>query len=175
MADEQQQEVVVNEGKGGGGMKTLIIVFVVLLAEGGLVAVVAWLAGGPKAGEAAELKDDPNSAENQTVEVMLIKDRFLNTRTGQNYLYDSEIYVTLRAANKGEVEKLLESKKAQIKFEVATIYRRALPQHFKEEAWSTLRRQIKSVLEPHFGKDEQERPIIKEVLITRCDPFRADF
>jgi hypothetical protein len=160
----------------GGMKKTAIILVAVLALEGGTVAVTMWLSQ-PKQAEAKALHaDDPMELEKKKiVETALATGKFPNMKTGRNILYDMEIFITSRKGDEAHVKQVMDSSKAQIGMEVATIIRKAEPEWFGEPTLATLRRQIKAAMDERFGKDVEEKPIVQEVVITKCTPYRADF
>lgn len=156
--------------------KTVVILAAVLGLEAATVAVTMWLSK-PHAAQAkaihAENKEE--AEKKKIIEIQLASGKFPNMRTGRNILYDAEIFVTLQKANEEQAKSVMESSKAQIGMEVATIIRRAEPEWFGEPTLATLRRQIKGAIEERFGNDKEEKPIVQEVVITKCTPYRSDF
>lgn len=155
-------------------LKTILVLVAVLLVEGLAVSALFWFAGKPadvradgSAMEQAALREEP-------VEVLVVEDRFQNTRTGRTYLYSTEVYIVLANKHQDRVTADLESMKAQVHSDIATIFRRAEPAHLLEPELATLRRQIRATLDKHLGFDEEGNPIVQEVLIPKCIPFRAD-
>lgn len=154
--------------------KTVLVLVAVLLVEGLAVSALFWFAGKP-----AEVRADGSTADQtavlkQPVEVLVVEDRFQNTRTGRPYLYDTQVYVILARQHEQAVAASLESMKAQIHSDVATIFRRAEPSHLLEPELATLRRQIQAALTRHIGHDDEGEPIVQEVLIPKCMQYRAD-
>lgn len=179
MADEKTETAAPASAapakQGGGAMKTILVLAIVLGLEGATVGLTMWLSGGPKEVSAVGLDADAMAEQDKLVEVLVAKDRFPNVRTGRNFLYDTEIYVTLKNKNQAKVTAELEQMQAQMKTDLATLVRKAEPEWFQEATLATLRRQVKTILDERFGEDADGEPIIKEVLITKCIPFRADF
>lgn len=179
MAEEATEATPTEEepkaGGGGGGLKTIIVVALVMILEGAAIGLTMWLTGGPNEVSAVGLEGDEAAALDKPVEMLVVKDRFPNLRTGRHFLYDTEVYIKLKTRHKEDVAADLEGMQAQIKTSVATLIRKAEPQWFQEATLATLRRQIKGILDEQFGEDAEGEPIIMEVLITKCIPFRADF
>ncbi len=177
MADNANQPTETPAGAPrSGGLKTLLAVVAVLLLEGGTIGLMMYLSGGPKTVEGVELQADAAADLNKPVELLLIKDKFPNLQTGPHFLYDFEAYIIVKAGdNAGDaLKKRLESMKAQTQMDVATIVRRAHPSYFEEATLATLRRQIQAALDERLT-DAEGTPLVQDVLITRCIPFRADF
>lgn len=159
----------------GSPLKAILVVLAVLLLEGGTIGVTMYLAGGPKAAQAKQLSSDSQAKANETVELKVVDDRFPNTRTGKQFLYDTEVYVATKQKHRDTVKEALKSKKARISMAIGTIIRKADPSYFKEPTLATLRRQMKATLDEKIGTAPSGESYIRKVLITRCTPFRADF
>lgn len=155
-------------------LKTLLILAAVLLLEGLAITAVFMLGGGPAKLEASGAAEDAAALAEKPVEELVIEERFQNTRTGRTYLYDTQVYILVRTKHQEQVKEKLESRKAQISSDIATIFRRAEPSHLLEPTLATLQRQIKASLDELFGKDEQGKEIVEKVLITKCTQIRVD-
>lgn len=156
-------------------VRTVVILLAVLLLEGAAISAAFLLSGGP-----ADVKADPAAIDaaamaEQPVEVLVIAEKFQNTRTGRPYLYDTEIYIVVKQKYQVDIEAQIEAMQAQLTTDVATIFRRAEPSHLLEPELSTLTRQIQAVLNERLGHDEDGKPKVQEVLIRKCMQFRADF
>jgi flagellar basal body-associated protein FliL len=177
MADKPTSETPdAPPAKSGGGLKTVIAIVAVLLLEGLTVGVMLFMTGGPKPVEGVELQPDQTADANKMAELLLIKDKFPNFQTGRHFLYDFEAYITVKASdNAGDALKTrLDSMKAQVQMEIATIVRSAHPSYFEEPTLATLRRQVKAVLDTRLT-DPDGKSLVQDLLITRCIPFRVDF
>jgi len=149
-------------------LKVLLMVAVVLVLEGGTVGVTIMLSGSPAKVEGHGPTPDLAAEENKLVEDLVVKDRFANQRTGRTYLYDTEIFITVRAKDNPKVKEKVESMQAQLSTEIATIFRRAEPAHLLEPTLATLTRQVKAALDERLGKDAEGKPVVQEVLIRKC-------
>jgi hypothetical protein len=178
MADEKNEsDAAKTEGtKKKFPLKTLMMLGGVLLLEIITVLVAFTMAGGP-APVAADhtganlLVDDGN----KEAEELVIEERFANSRRGDVYLYDSEIYVVIRKKHQDKVKADLKSMSAQIHSDILTIFRRADPTFMHEDELQTLSRQIKAAMDNRLGTDADGEPIVRRVLITRCTEYRIDF
>ena len=153
-------------------LKTIMILAVVLLLEAGAVSAIWFFAGQP-ADVAAEGTNLDEAQLEQPVEMVLIEDRFQNTRSGRAYLYDTEIYIVVPRKHQSTVQNKLEGMHAQVATEIATIFRRAEPAHLLEPELSTLTRQIRAMIDEKFGYDEAGKPYIQQVLIRKCMQYPA--
>ena len=157
-------------------LKTILIVAAALLVEAGAITAVFVFAGGPAKVQAEGAAADAAALAEQPVEVLVIADKFQNTRTGRTYLYDTEIYIVAKRKDEAAVKAALEVKKAQINADVSTIFRRAEPAHLLEPTLATLSRQVKAALDQRLGHgavDAAASPV-QEVLITKCTQIRVD-
>jgi len=175
MADQENSPSTESKSEKTSALKPILIILVVLLIEAGTIVGTMWLTGGPSEVEGAGLTADQKAELNKLVEVLVVEGRFDNQRTGRTYLYDTEVYATVRAKNLEKFKDELESMKTQISVEIQTIFRRAEPSHFQEPTLATLTRQIKSVLRERFGNDLEGDPMVEDVLIGKCLPYRADY
>jgi hypothetical protein len=177
MADDEKKADAASpegEGKKKLPLKTLIILVAALLIEAVAIAAVFMIAKGPEPIQAdAALSEELASAE-KPVEVLVIQEKFQNTRTGRSYLYDTEIYVIIRNKHFDAVEGTIQSMQAQLSTEIATIFRRAEPSYMMEPDLATLSRQIGAVLVQKLGTDSEGEPYVMGTLIKKCIRIRAD-
>ncbi len=174
MAEQVKDEAAPEQEKRKLPLKTIIILAAVLLVEAAVISAVFLLSGGP-----AEVRADGNVDERaavleQPVEVLVIADKFQNTRTGRAYLYDTEIYIEIRRKHQGDVEQRIDTMRQGIKEDIAKVFRKAEPAHLLETELSTIRRQIRAALDERLGRDEQGEPYVERVVIPKCHQFRAD-
>lgn len=157
-------------------MKLMLMLGGVLLLEVVTVMVAFSMAGGPKPvsadhADAHKMVDDSNNE----AEELVIEDRFANSRRGDVYLYDTQIFVVVRKKHQEKVKSDLKTMAAQVHTDILTIFRRADPSFMHEDELQTLSRQIKSALDSRLGRDGEGQPIVQRVLITRCTEYRVDF
>ena len=179
MAEENENQAA--EGneesspKGSSPLKAIIIIVVVLLLEGVTIVGTMMMSGGPAPAQAIDVETELEDELNKLVEVLVVSGKFDNQRSGRTYLYDTEVFVTVRNKNFAQFETDLESVKTQLSVDVQTVFRRAEPAHFQEPTRATLTRQIKAKLDERFGKDGNDEPVIEAVLIGKCLPYRTDY
>jgi hypothetical protein len=155
-------------------IKTAIVLLVALLIEGAAISAVFIFAKGPEPIRAdATVSDEMAEAERQ-VEVLVIAEKFQNTRTGRSYLYDTEIYVIIRNKYVDQVDQSIQGMQAQLSTEIATIFRRAEPSYLMEPELATLTRQVGAVLMEKLGLDSENEPYVMGTLIKKCIRIRAD-
>ncbi len=156
-------------------LKTLIILGVVLLLEVGTIVVVYKLAGGPAVAQADDEAARRLLVMEQEVEELVVSDKFPNKRSGRTYVYDTEVFIVVKRKFQEKVQELKERKAAQIAADIREIISSSEPSHLNEPTLATLRNRIKAALDERFGRDEQEdRPIIESVIISKLIPFAAD-
>lgn len=173
MAEDQNKESQSTESK-NSPLKAIVLVVAILAIEGGTIIGTMMLSGGPGEVKGEGITQDIEAERNKLVEMPLIAAEFTNERTGRTYYYDTEIYVTVKNKNKDQFEDELEAMKIRITNEINTIFRRAEPTHFQEPNWSTLTRQIKAVVDERIGTDAENEPIVDQVVIGKCHPYRGD-
>lgn len=176
MADENKTEAAeaAPDAKKKLPIKTAIVLAVALLIEGIAIVGVFMFAGGPETIQAdANLSEELADLEKQ-VEVLVIAEKFQNTRTGRSYLYDTEIYVIIRNKYVTEIDESIQGMQAQLSTEIATIYRRAEPSYMMEPDLATLTRQVGAVLTEKLGVDSEGEPYVMGTLIKKCIRIRAD-
>lgn len=177
MADEDNKPEGAEEGGGKKGLPLvpIILVAAVMLIEAVVIAAVFMMSGGPSEVKAEGNLEDELVQLEQPVTVLVVADKFQNTKSGQNFLYDTEIYATVKAGQKEDAEALIEARRAEVLSEVMVIFRRAEPAHLHEPALSTLTRQVREVLQRKFGTNEEGEDILLDVIIGKCTEFASDY
>jgi flagellar basal body-associated protein FliL len=175
MADKEQDGAA-EAGKKKLPMKMLIVVAAVMLVEGAVLGGLWMMFGGsPEAVQAEPIEDDALAEQEEFVEVLLIGDKFQNTRQGaQAYLYDASVYVLVRRKNVAHVEAEIESQMARIRQDVTQIFAKAEPAHLNEPERQTLKRQILASCEERFGKEPGGEPYVEDVVISDWKRFSTD-
>ncbi|HVS69769.1 MAG TPA: hypothetical protein VHQ47_00770 [Phycisphaerae bacterium] len=154
-----------------GGKKTILVAAVVVLLEAGTVGVTMMMAGGPRRAAADPPATAPKVVE-KDAEVKIVDAKLPNAKGGLGhlYLYDLQVVAKVADKDKDKVADLLTERDAQIKDHIRTIIAGFDPQSLAEPGLETLRRQIAYQLDQDIGKD-----LVKEVLIPKCTPIRADY
>lgn len=155
-------------------LKTLLVLGAVLLLEGLTITAAFLLSGGPAQVEASSAAMEEQARAQQPTEVLVIEDRFQNTRAGVPYIYDTRVVAVVQYRHQAKVKDLLETIQGQIVEDVSTIIRRAELAHLREPTLATIKLQVKTALDQRLGKDEEGNPIVESVLIPRCTEFRGD-
>lgn len=157
-------------------LKMIIILAVVMVVEGAIIGGGIFLFGeSPPTVQAEGLGADDKAAEFELVEVLLIGDKFQNTRQGaQAYLYDATIYVVVQKRHQGHVESRIEKEMGRISQEVTEVFARAEPAQLNEPDRLTLKRQIHEKCESRFGDDADGEPYVRDVVISNWKRFSTD-
>ncbi|XAL99040.1 hypothetical protein OT109_15820 [Phycisphaeraceae bacterium D3-23] len=186
MADEETPEVPEDgPAKKKLPMMTIIVILVVMLVEGAVLGgVFMVMSSSPGAAQADEPVDDTLAAEEEEVEVMLIADKFQNSRQGaQAFLYDTTIYVLVKRKNLGTEEEIEEGggfeatvagHLGRVRGEMVSIFARAEPAHLNEPEHQTLRRQILEAMRKRFGNDPDGEPYVLDVVISDWKRYDSD-
>lgn len=164
---------------------TVIVIAAVMLVEGVVLGGLFMTFGSkPDVAEAQELEDDALAAEEELVEVMLIADKFQNSRQGaQAFLYDTSMYVLIKRKNRGTPEEIeagggFEARIAEnlgrVRGEVVEIFARAEPAHLNEPGHETIRRLILEKCQARFGEDADGEYIVQDVVISDWKRYSAD-
>lgn len=160
--------------KGGMSLKTILIMAVVLLIEGVAISAVFVLSGKPAEVHADAAAHDAAADADKPVEILVVEDKFQNTRSGKTYLYDTQIYIVVKAKDADRVNAKLEQMQAQISADIGTIFRRAEPAQLLEPTLATLTRQIKAVMDDRLGLDQDHKSMVQEVLLKKYTQYRVD-
>lgn len=157
-------------------MKMIIIIAIVMVVEGALFGGGILLFGpAPPAVSAEGLKEDEQAQALEEVEVLLIGDKFQNTRQGaQAYLYDATIYIVVQRRHQEHVEAEIEKNMARISQEVTEVFARAEPAQLNEPDRLTLKRQILEKVQKRFLNDAEGEPYVKGVVISNWKRFSSD-
>ncbi len=175
MADETPQPAAA-PAKKKLPVKLLIVIAIVMVVEGAVLGAGFMLFGEKPPEVAAEgLKVDEQALLMDHMEVLLIGDKFQNTRQGaQAYLYDAMIYVVIRKRDEAFIKDEITKQNARISEEITEIFARAEPAQLNEPDRLTLKRQIKERCEKRFGEDADGEPYVKDVVISNWKRFSSD-
>lgn len=154
-------------------IKTIAVVLLALLIEAGAIVGVFMFAGGPSPVQADGMSGNAVRTGDQPKEVLIVADKFQNTRTGRAYLYDTEVWIVTKAKHEEQVRAQNEAMQAAIKSDVTTIFRRADPSHLRESELATLTRQIHAVLDERFGYDPDGNPLVQDCFLAEFKEFPA--
>ena len=151
-------------------MKMIIMALVVVALEAGTVGATMMFSGGPKRAAAEAPTTMPAKEIEKDVEVPIIEAKLPNNQSGRLFLYDLTVVAKVSEKNKEKVTELLTERKAEVQDRIRTIIASSEPKSLAEPGLETLRRQVSYQLEQDLGKD-----LIKELLVPKCTPFRAEF
>lgn len=152
-------------------VKVIGIALFVVILEVATVGGTMMMSGGPKRAQGADMPVTTQKAVvEKDVEVPIIEAKLPNAQRGKLYLYDLQVVAKVSEKNKTAVTELLNERASEVKDRIRTIVASSDPASLSEPGLETLRRQINYQLEQDLGKD-----MIKELLIPKCTPFRAEF
>lgn len=161
--------------KKGLPIKTIGLVGGIMVIEA-VAVVMIFGAMGPAKTQAHDGQHQIKQDEGQqTKELLIVEERFQNLQSGKVWIWDSAVYVQVRAKNFEKVENTLKQRNAEIKEGISQIFSRAQHAQLKEPDKQTLSRQLTAFLQKTFGADDQATPYIERVLISKCRGFPADF
>ena len=151
-------------------MAYIMVGLTVVLLEGGTVGVMMMTSGGPKRALAQTPATQPADVVDKDAEVAIIDAKLPNSSSGHLYMYDIQIVAKVSEKNKAKLGEVMTEHAAEIRDKIRTIIARTEKVTLDEPGLETLRRQISYQLEQDVGAD-----VIKELLIPKCTPFRAEF
>ncbi|MEM6392312.1 MAG: flagellar basal body-associated FliL family protein [Planctomycetota bacterium] len=155
-------------------LKMAIVLAAVMIVEGLAIGIAFWVAGGPSEVEATTAFDDPEAEENRPTILLVTSGKYQNTRSGQPFLYDTEIQVSVKNKHADLVQEKVTNLEPMISDRVVTIFRRAEPAHLNEPERQTLKRQLKATLNDILGNSPDGEPFVIEVLISNMKQFSTD-
>jgi len=151
-------------------MKMIVMGLAVLALEGGTVGIMMAASGGPKRGMAEVPATQAAATVEKDAEVPILDAKLPNSSSGHLYMYDLQVFAKVSEKNKAKLVDLLTERQAEIRDKIRTIIASAEKKTLDEPGLETLRRQVTYQLEQDVGPD-----MIKELLIPKCTPFRAEF
>jgi flagellar basal body-associated protein FliL len=179
MVDKEERKKPEGDGAPGGAakkglpLKLIGSVAVLMVVEAaGVFFFVSATGHPPQAAEAKQV--DQGEDLEASVEVPLLEDKFQNMQTGRVWVWDTSIFLKVRARNQETVKKELDRRKAEVAEGVAMIFRKAPHSQLKEPGLETINRQVTAYLNQVAGKDTEGRDRIERVVIPRCKGFPAD-
>ncbi|MGI9013781.1 MAG: hypothetical protein ACR2GY_05960 [Phycisphaerales bacterium] len=157
------------------GLKKIIFIVALLGIEAAVLLGVVMVLKGPATVEASDILPDLKPEEEKTVEVLVLADRLLNSRSGINFLYDTEVWVHVKKKHEERVADELNRFRNELKAELMAIWRTAEPRQLQEPKMENLTRKAQTLLDRRFGVDgDTGEPIIQKCLIVSGPGFRVD-
>ncbi|MCW5775118.1 MAG: hypothetical protein KIS87_01555 [Phycisphaeraceae bacterium] len=172
---EQEAAAEAPEQKKKPPLKLILIVSAIMVVEA--VAVFGFLAftGSCTARSSAmELEGLEEAGREAAVELLLIEEKFQNMSTNRVWVWDAAIYLKVREKNRPAVQKIMETRKAEIAAGVSLIFRKAQHNQLREPGQETLTRQLTAYVNEVFGTQQDGTPRVERVLIPKCKGFPAD-
>jgi flagellar basal body-associated protein FliL len=174
MAEKPENNEANNDKKKSraGAIKAILLVAAILFLEAGTIIGTMYFGGGPAEVKGEGITPDNEAELNKLVEIQLVEGKFTNERTGRTYVYDAEIFATVKQKHADQFKEELESMKQRVRSEIDAIFRGADPAFFAERERSTLTRQIESTMKKRFGDTAEGESIVQDVVIGKCLPYR---
>jgi flagellar basal body-associated protein FliL len=156
-------------------LQMIIVAAAVVVLEGATVGVMMMTSGGPKRAMADQAPTtQPAVVVEKDAEVPILDakqdGKLPNSSSGHLYLYDIQVVAKVNDKDKEKVSGILTERSAEIRDKIRTIIASSEKKTLDEPGLETLRRQIAYQLQQDIGKD-----LIKELLIPKCTPYRAEF
>ncbi|MEM1211521.1 MAG: flagellar basal body-associated FliL family protein [Planctomycetota bacterium] len=155
-------------------LKMAVVLATVMLVEGLAIGIAFWVVGGPSEVEGTTAVDDAEAEENKPTILLVTAGKYQNTRSGQPFLYDTEIQISVKNKHSELVQDKVNELEPKISDRVVTIFRRAEPAHLNEPERQTLKRQLKATLNDILGNSPDGEPFVMEVLISNMKQFSTD-
>ena len=168
---EENQDQAPKSGK----LKTMIVLGAVLLIEAAAI-IGAMKMFGPDTSNAEQTPEMAGVPEEEKiVEIQVLDARLPNSRSGIEFIYDTEIYVQVRKKHEEQVNGELEQFKNEIRAQVSTVWRTSDPHHFKEPRLENLTRKVSALMDSRFDVDpESGEPIVVKCVIVMGTGLRVD-
>ena len=158
-----------------GGLKKIIFVAGLLIFEAVVILGAMTVLKGPETVQADNVLPELKPEDEKTVEVLVLDDRLLNSRSGVNYLYETEIWVHVKKKHEENVADELNRFRNELKSELMAIWRTSEPRQLMEPKMENLTRKVQTLLDRRFGiEGETGEPIIQKCLIVSGPGFRVD-
>ena len=162
-------------GKKKPPMKVIAVVAALMVAEAGGVYFFLGMTGSKAQSAEAEIKGAEAAAEQETVEIDLVDDKFQNMQTGRVWVWDLRIALKVKQKYEAYVSEQLGKRDAEIKEGIGQIVRRAQHSQLREPELTTLNRQIAAYLNTIVKPDESDgHSRIERVLIPKCKGLQID-
>lgn len=152
--------------------KTIMIIAVIFVLEALTIGGAYLMFSGPAPAEAHAAAPNLEAEGQKLVETALVSDKFPNTRTGKTFVYDAEIFIVLQQKHRAKIAQEIESSRAQISEDIREIISRNDRSQLNEPTLATVKRQIKAKLDQRFGRDEEGKAIVEQVVIKKFTEFQ---
>lgn len=149
-------------------MLTIAIVAVVMVLEAAAVVGFVMLSGGGASNAGAAIQGEELAAQEKTLEIPLVEDRFQNMASGRVWTWNIQVVLQVKKKNEEKVATELERRKAEITEGVGLLIRQAAHSHLTEPGLETFHRQIAAYVEQVFGVTPEGDPLVERVIIPKC-------
>lgn len=177
-ADKKEKDAEADGGeakKKGLPLVPIVVVTAMLIGEAAIVAGMFMFLGGPSEVQADPAVADQLAEGERPLTMTVLERKFQNTKSGESFLYDVEIFATTKVKHEEEAAKRLEEQKAAIGYEVMVLFRKAEPAFLREASLQTMTRQIRAVVQKAVGNvPGTDEPLFHDVILGKCTEF-SDF
>ena len=169
-----QEEVTQEEGK---SRQSLIMIFVIvgimILEGGGIFVAMKFFGSGPGSAQGMGLvaDSDPTARAVDYVELLVVKFKAPNMKSGKTCMYDLEVYTRIKPDRAEDLKEILLKCEATVKDRLNRLVRSAEQETLREDGLETLRLQIRHELSAIIGDEK----LIEEILIPRCTPLNLGY
>ena len=164
-ADKKKKDDAAGDGdKKKGGSKLIVITVALLVIEAAVFGAAFMLFSKPKPVEATQPLVVEDSADHKIVEILVLNDKLENDRSGQTFVYRTEVYVQVKKKDEGWVTEEIERFRNEIRADLKAVWRTAEPHHFQEPKLESLTRRVEALLRERFDKHNPDG----EPVVTKC-------
>ena len=110
----------------------------------------------------------------ETVEVLLLGDKFQSTKGSKAYIYDANFYIVVAKEDVEYIESRIESHMARIRQGVSEAFAKASPQDLHDPDRTELKQAILNTCTKYLGKRLNGGDFVQSVIITDWKRFSSD-
>ncbi|MBX3386103.1 MAG: hypothetical protein KF768_06005 [Phycisphaeraceae bacterium] len=160
--------------KGGLSIKTIGVIGAVMALEAGALYFVFGMSGAKKSSADVHMLVHDDSEELDEIEI-ISDEIFQNMQTGKVWVWSISVYAQVKRKDVEYVETVLAQRRAEVREGLSQIVGRAQHAQLKEPDRQTLNRQFSALIERIVKPDEQGKPRVQRLLISKCTGYPADF
>lgn len=155
-------------------LKTVVVILAMLVIEGGVIVGLMSFLGKPSEVKGVHLVDDHSSELEKLQEIPVLDDRFPNSSSGRLWIWSTEVIIQAKAKHADDLIAQIESRQAELRTGIGTIWASAQDSFFREPNRETLTRQTLEYLRATFKQDATGEDRVHGVLIPKLMGFPAD-
>jgi hypothetical protein len=147
----------------GLGQTALIVVAILGIEIVLAMTALNFLGAEPTRAQADE--PAPQVDPDRIIEVLVLDARLPNDRSGETVVYDTEIYVQVRARHEAIVRQELDQFANELRSQMISIWRTSEPHHFQEANLGTLTRRVTDTLRPRFDPTPDGEDVVLKCVV----------